>query len=88
MESGFQWAVRSQWRLATMLAHRAFAFLKNEGRVAEAIHLYEQVLQAARERNDVEEIEDCSWELSWFRDEGAGLRRSTANAEQIGFDFS
>jgi hypothetical protein len=87
-DSAFEWALDSNWRLATALAHRAFAFLKSEGRLAEAIDLYKRVINAAVDRNDRQEVEDCTWELSWIHDEGAGLRRTTENAEQIAFNFA
>jgi hypothetical protein len=87
MDSAFQWALLFHWKLATALAHRAFAFLKSEGRFVEAIDLYKQVIRSARERNDHQEVEDCTWELSWIHDEGSGLRRSTENAQQMGFNF-
>jgi hypothetical protein len=88
MDAGFEWALDSHWRLATALAHRGFAFLKSEGRFAEAIDLYKRVIDAAVDRNDQQEMEDCNWELSWIHDEGAGLRRTTENAEQIAFNFA
>ncbi len=88
MDAGFQWALRSNWKLATQLGHRACGFLNQEGRPAEAIQLYSQLLRAARERNDACEIEHCVRELSWTGDQKENPRRTTTNAEQTAFDFT
>ena len=88
MGAGFQWALLSNWNLATQLGHRACGFLNRDGRSAEAIQLYSQLLRAARERNDVREIEHCVRELSWTGDQKENPRRTTTKAVQTAFDFT
>ncbi|MEP6536448.1 MAG: hypothetical protein ABJF23_14070, partial [Bryobacteraceae bacterium] len=87
MDAAFHWALRSNWKIATRLGHRAAGFLNKESRGAEAVYLYRQLLRGARERNDAEETEHCLRELSWVDDQHEPAHDSTAHAEQIGFDF-
>lgn len=88
MDAGFQWALLSNWNLATKLGHRAAGFLNKESRVAEAIYLYRQLLCEARERNDPHESEHCLRELSWIDDYEGSSRRTTTSAEQTAFNFT
>jgi TIR domain/NB-ARC domain len=86
LEIGFQWAMRSDWSLATSLADRAFAFLKTEGRLPEAAQIYTQLRQAAEHKQDERVIRNCSWELSWIRDESGNLFSPVAG-DQLAFRF-
>ncbi len=86
LEIGFQWAMRSDWSLATSLADRAFAFLKAEGRLPEAAQIYTQLRQAAEHKQDKRVIQSCSWELSWIRDESGNLL-SPVIGDQLAFGF-
>jgi hypothetical protein len=86
LEIGFQWAMRSDWNLATSLTDRAFAFLKAEGRLPEAARIYTQLRQAAEHKQDERVIQNCSWELSWIWDESGNVF-SPVIGDQLAFRF-
>lgn len=88
MDSAFSWALVSNWKVATRLGHCAAGLLNREGRLAEAIYIYRQLLAAARERNDSGEIENCMHELSWVDGQEGSLRRAITNAAQTSFNFT
>jgi hypothetical protein len=88
LERAFQWALLSNWNVAVGLADRAFGFLSAEGRLLEAIHLYSELRDAARECRDSRVVENCSAELSWLIDEGGGIRRRAVSGGQLVLDFS
>ena len=87
MESGFEWALIADWDLATGLARRSCQFLKAEGRLREAARIYELLREAARARENAEVAADCSWELSWIRDEPGEIRRGAVAGQQLALDL-
>ena len=87
LDAAFQWAFLSDWSLAIGLAASVCAFLNARGRRPEAAHVYTQLQQAARERRDLEVIEQCSWELSWIQDGGGEIRPVAAMRDQLVLDF-
>jgi hypothetical protein len=87
LESGFEWALIADWDLATRLARRSCQFLKAEGRLREAARVYELLREAARARENAEVAADCSWELSWIRDEPGEIRRGAVADQQLALDL-
>ena len=88
LDAGFEWALVSDWTLAVRLAAHAFAFLRAEERLPEAIRLYSRLRDAARERNDQDAVQNCSEELAWISD-GQGVTRSIyVSADQLRFEFA
>jgi hypothetical protein len=75
LDCGLQWAMRLDWSLATTLAARTFAFLTAQDRLPEAAEIYTRLRQAARERQDSQVVENCTWELSWIQDERGEIRQ-------------
>ncbi len=88
MDTAFAWALRSNWKLAIRLGHCAAGFLNQEGRLAEAIYIYRQLLTAAQEQNDPDEIENCMQQLSWVDEQEGNRHRTLRNTEQTTFNFS
>jgi len=86
LEAGLEWAMTADWRIATELAHRAFAYLKTHGRLLEAAHVYQELLWSAQQRKDARVAEECAWELSWLVDVGATSRAEPAG-NQLALDL-
>jgi hypothetical protein len=88
VESAFDWTLVSDWSLAVRLAAHAFAFLRSEERLPEAVQLYSRLRDAALERGDAETAKNCSAELSWILDERGGTRSLYVSTDQLGFEFA
>lgn len=88
LENGLDWALRHDWSLATRLAGESFTYLSAHGRLREAAQIYEQLREAARERQDAQVVDNCSWELSWIQDDKGEVRRPPAIGQQLTLDFA
>jgi hypothetical protein len=87
MEAAFQWALVSDWDLGVRLAERAFGFLSGQERLHEAVELYSELRDAARERRDLRVAENCSAELAWIQDDSGDIRRRAVSGGQLALDF-
>ncbi len=88
IEHALEWALLNDWDLAKELAIRSFGFLKKEERLREAAHIYELLRDQARSRGDLDLARECSWELSWIKDEPGEIRRSAVDGQQMALDFN
>ena len=88
LEAGFEMAILTDWNLATRLAAHAFAFLRSEERLPEAVRLYSRLRDAARERDDAETVRNCSEELSWISDDLGAARSLYISPDQLTFEFA
>ncbi len=88
IENALEWAILNDWDLARGLAIRSFGFLKKAGRLREAARVYELLRDQARDRRDLDLARECSWELSWIRDEPGEIRRSATDGQQLALDFN
>ncbi len=87
-QPAFRWAIEADWPLAGSLARRAYDLLSYSGRAAEGAQVLASFRDAALQRGDRQTADDCSWELSWARNEPYhGPARAPAAAEQTGFDL-
>jgi hypothetical protein len=87
MDSAFQWALVSNWSVAVRLAERAFGFLTGVGRPHQAVDLYSELRDVARERQDLRVAENCSSELAWIQDDNGDIRRRAVSGDQLALDF-
>jgi hypothetical protein len=87
MEVAFQRALVSDWDLAVRLAERAFGFLSGQERLHEAVELYSELRDTARERQDLRVAENCSAELAWIQDDSGDIRRRAVSGAQLPLDF-
>jgi hypothetical protein len=87
LESGIEWALLHDWELAVGLSMRSARFLKTDGRLREAARVYDLLREAARRRGDAELAAECTWELSWLRDEPGEIRRVETAGQQLALDF-
>jgi len=86
--TAYRWALAANWPLAGSLARRAYDLLSYSGRAVEATQVLASLRDAALVRGDRQTADDCSWELSWARNEPYhGPARAPTAAEQTGFDF-
>ena len=88
LDAGFEFAAVSDWTLAIRLAAHAFAFLRAEERLPEAVRLYSRLRDAARERNDEETLQNCNDELAWISDGQGATRSIYVSADQLRFEFA
>ncbi len=88
LDTGFEWALVSDWTLATRFAAHGFAFLRSEERLPEAIRLYSRLRDAARERNDEETVQNCSEELAWISDGQGATRSIYVSTDQMKLEFA
>jgi hypothetical protein len=84
-----RWAAALDWPLAGALTRRAFALLRQRGRIAEGAELLVTLRDAAERRGDWEVSNECSWELSWIRGlPYHALDRTPVDDKQLSFDFA
>jgi hypothetical protein len=87
LEHGFRWALLNDWKAAVALARACFKFLKSGERLGEAAWIYELLRTVARQRGDSQTAEECTWELSWIRDEPGDVQRRVTAGQQLTLDF-
>lgn len=85
----FQWAATADWHLAASLARRAYAFLRDSGRVAEGVELLLTLRDRADAVGDWDVSDECSSELSWVRNTPyRAPNRGPVEGAQLALDFA
>jgi hypothetical protein len=85
---GFRWTLRNDWNTAVALARACFEFLKAGERPREAASIYELLRTAARQHDDSQLAEECTWELSWIPDEPGEAQRGVTAGGQLTLNFT
>ncbi len=66
LQHAFEWALTTDWPLASRLARRAVSWAKAQDRLAEAFEILQDWRHNAEQRADRRVLEECAWEQIWI----------------------